>query len=127
MRLPTLRVAEMHAARNLPTYAYFFTYCSPAAKGMLGACHALELPFVFGTIDAPLQEHFAGTGAAVRALSDTMMRAWSSFAATGAPEGASREWPRFDVERRMTRVFDVATRTEMAPHDEERAVWEGIL
>jgi para-nitrobenzyl esterase len=126
-RLPTIRMAEMHAARNLPTYAYFFTYCSPAAKGALGACHALELPFVFGTLDAPMQEHFAGSGATVRALSDTMMRAWTSFAATGAPEAARGEWPRFDVERRMTRIFDVTTRTEMAPHDEERAAWESIL
>jgi para-nitrobenzyl esterase len=126
-RLPTIRMAETHAARNLPTYCYFFTYCSPAAKGALGACHALELPFVFGTLDAPMQEHFAGSGDTVRALSDTMMRAWSSFAATGAPETALGEWPRFDVERRMTRIFDVTTRTEMGPHDEERAAWEGIL
>jgi para-nitrobenzyl esterase len=126
-RLPTGRVTEMHAARNLPTYAYFFTYSSPAAKGLLGACHALELPFVFGTLDAPMQEHFAGSGTAVRALSDTMMQSWSSFAATGAPEAPPGEWPRFDVEQRMTRIFDATTRTVVAPHDEERAAWEGIL
>ena len=126
-RLPSIHMAEMHAARNLPTYAYLFTYSSPAAKGLLGACHALELPFVFGTLDAPMQEHFAGTGAAVRALSDTVMRTWTSFAASGAPEATLADWPRFDVERRMTRVFNVTTRTEMAPHDEERAAWEGIL
>jgi para-nitrobenzyl esterase len=126
-RLPTVRVTEMHAARNLPTYAYFFAHSSPAAKGLLGACHALELAFVFGTLDAPMQEHFAGTGTAVRALSDTMMQAWSAFAATGAPEAAPGEWPRFDVEQRMTRIFDATTRTEAGPHDEERAAWEGIL
>ena len=31
-------------------------------RGALSACHALEIPFVFGTIDAPLQDRFAGTG-----------------------------------------------------------------
>ena len=47
-------------ARGLPTYAYFFSYPSPALGGALGACHALELPFVFGNLDAPQQERFAG-------------------------------------------------------------------
>ena len=54
-RIPSIRFAEAHAARGLPTYAYLFTYCSPALRGVLGACHALELPFVFGTLDAPLR------------------------------------------------------------------------
>jgi para-nitrobenzyl esterase len=127
-RIPSVRFAEMHVARRLPAYAYFFTYPSPAVRGALGSCHALELPFVFGTLDAPLQEHFAGTGKAVQNLSAAMMQAWSTFAATGAPhDDATDCWPRFDVESRATRVFDVPSRIEQAPYDDERAAWDGIL
>ena len=127
-RIPSIRVAEMHAKRDLPTYVYLFSYASPARGGSLGACHALELPFVFGTFDAPLQDRFAGTGQAALGLSDSMMRAWSRFAATGVPHGnCADEWPRFDTERRATRVFDASSRIEHGPHDDERAAWEGIL
>jgi para-nitrobenzyl esterase len=123
-RLPSVRTAELHAARGLPTYAYFFSYSSPALGGALGACHALELPFVFGNLDAPQQERFAGKGEAVRALSAEMMQAWSHFARTGTPGDS---WPRFDVEQRATRVFDTPSRIERAPHDEERAEWDGLF
>ena len=40
---------------------YVFTWPSPAA-GVLGACHAIELPFVFGTLDAPNMAGFSAGG-----------------------------------------------------------------
>jgi para-nitrobenzyl esterase len=127
-RIPSIRVAEMHAARGLPTYAYMFSYVSPARGGSLGACHALELPFVFGTFDAPLQDRFAGGGKDVRGLSDVIMKAWTTFAARGVPhENCADEWPCFDTETRATRVFDLSSRIEHGPHDDERAAWEGIF
>ena len=122
-RLPSVRTAELHSAQGLPTYSYFFNYSSPGLHGTLGACHALELPFVFGTLDAPMQDRFAGTGPAVQALSADMMRAWSSFARSGSP---GDDWPEFDAVRRITRVFDTPSRVEEAPFDEERAAWDGI-
>jgi para-nitrobenzyl esterase len=122
-RLPSVRTAELHAARGLPTYSYFFSYSSPGLHGTLGACHALELPFVFGTLDAPMQDRFAGTGPAVQALSREMIGAWSGFAKTGSP---GSDWPLFDAGRRATRVFDTPSRVEDAPFDEERAAWNGI-
>jgi len=127
-RIPSMRVAEMHVARGLPTYVYMFSYVSPARGGSLGACHALELPFVFGTLDAPLQDRFAGKGQAAQDLASVMMRAWSAFAATGVPhDNCADEWPRFDTEQRATRVFDVSSRTEYGPHHVERAAWNGIF
>jgi para-nitrobenzyl esterase len=122
-RLPSVRTAELHAARGLPTYSYFFSYSSPGLHGALGACHALELPFVFGTLDAPMQDRFAGTGPAVEALSREMIEAWSGFAKAGSP---GSDWPLFDTGRRATRVFDTPSRVEDAPFDEERAAWNGI-
>jgi para-nitrobenzyl esterase len=128
-RIPSIRFAEAHSARGLPTYVYLFTYASPALHGALGASHALELPFVFGTLDAPLQDRFAGTGDGVRALSESMMRSWTAFARTGNPAGDGPEgaWPRFYASDRLTRILDLPSRVERAPFDAERRAWGPVL
>lgn len=102
-RLPTLRFAEAYRALA-PTYVYHFTYGSPGLRGELGACHALDLPFVFGTYDTPGQERFAGTGPGVEALSRTMRDAWTGFARGEAPwaqYGDARETMELDLESRV--------------------------
>jgi para-nitrobenzyl esterase len=127
-RIPSIRFADAHAARKLPVHMYFFTHGSPAMRGALGSCHALELPFVFGTLDTPLQDRFAGTGPEVEALSRAMMRSWVAFAKTGDPNyDGGVEWARYDARRRATMIFDKAIRIEDAPFDEERAAWDGIF
>jgi carboxylesterase type B len=47
-RVPSMRLAELHAQRTTDTYAYLFTWRSPPWEGRLGAGHGVELPFVFG-------------------------------------------------------------------------------
>ncbi len=128
-RIPSIRFAEAHAARGLPAYAYLFTHASRALRGALGACHALELPFVFGTLDAPLQDRFAGTGERVQALSASIMQSWTAFARTGDPAGEGPEgaWPRFDARARLTRILDLTCRVESAPFDAERQAWDALL
>jgi para-nitrobenzyl esterase len=123
-RLPTLRLLEAQASHQAATYSYLFTYRSPAAGGFLGACHALEIPFVFGTLTDPPIDRFTGTGAGPEVLSRRMMKAWLSFAHTGDPSTDEMVWPRFEPERRSTMVLDVETRVEDAPLDEERRAWE---
>jgi para-nitrobenzyl esterase len=128
-RIPSIQYAEAQAKRGLPTHMYLFTHGSPAMRGALGACHALELPFVFGTLDAPLQDRFAGAGPEVDALSAAMMRSWIAFAKTGDPnyDGATVPWPLYDAHRRTTMIFDDTIRVEDAPLDAERAAWDGIV
>ncbi|HKP59139.1 MAG TPA: carboxylesterase/lipase family protein [Polyangiales bacterium] len=124
-RIPSIRFAEAYRARQPHTFMYLFTYESPSMRGALRACHALELPFVFGTLDAPFQDRFAGTGPAVDALSETMMDAWLSFAKTGNPSNLrAGDWVPYDTQRRATMVFDRQSRLEDAPYDEERAAWD---
>ena len=53
-------------ARITPTYCYRFDWESPFANLGLGACHGLELPFVFGTMDNPLIALFAGSSPEAR-------------------------------------------------------------
>ncbi len=124
-RMPSVRFAEAYRAHQPRTFMYLFTYESPAMRGALRACHALEIPFVFGTLAAPFQDRFAGRGPHVNALSEVMMDAWLAFARTGNPSTLSAgDWVPYDPERRATMVFDRVTRLEDAPYEEERAVWE---
>ncbi len=60
-RVGSVRAAAAHAGQA-DTYCYLFTWESPAMQGALGSCHALEIPFVLGTLDAPGMGRFAGTG-----------------------------------------------------------------
>ncbi|MFD2500724.1 carboxylesterase family protein [Rhizorhabdus histidinilytica] len=46
-RWPARRFAEEHRGR---THMYEFDWRSPAFRGELGACHGLELPFMFDTL-----------------------------------------------------------------------------
>jgi para-nitrobenzyl esterase len=120
-RYGSVRLLEEHAARGAASYGYLFSYGSPALRGALGACHALDLPFVFGTLDAPNQDKFAGRGSDVEALSRAMMSAWASFARgdePALPDGSV--WPRYEPAHRMTVVFDRQVRVESDPFGEER-------
>lgn len=85
LHVPNELLARRHAARGNPVYRYRFTWEAPDRR----ACHALDLPFTFGTLDVGAWREFAGAdgvrAAAADALSARMREAWTSFAATGTP------------------------------------------
>jgi para-nitrobenzyl esterase len=127
-RLPAIRLAEAQRPHEPRTYMYFFTWESPARRGTLGSCHALELPFVFGTLGAPTMDRFAGKGPDADALSARMMDAWIAFARSGQPSHTSLpDWPAYDTSKRATLVFDRRCELVHAPLDAERAAWDAIL
>ena len=127
-RVPAIRLAEAQRVHQPRTYQYFFTWSSPARRGTLGACHALELPFVFGTLDAPTMDRFAGKGPEAEALSERMMDAWIAFARSGEPGHAELpDWPAYDAAKRATLVFDRECELAHAPLDAERAAWDGVI
>lgn len=126
-RVRSARAAAAHAAAGRPTWSYLFTWESPAMGGALGACHALEVPFVFGTLDAPGMDRFAGTGPRVAELSALMMDAWVAFARSGDPSHPGvGAWPCHDAERRATLVVGQATSVADAPFEAERQLWEAV-
>ena len=85
-RAPLMRQAELHAAHTPQTYAYLFTWPSPARDGRMGAAHGMEMPFVFGRLDDPRVGPLTGQERAVQRLSEQMMDAWIAFARTGNQE-----------------------------------------
>ena len=126
-RIGSIRAAEAQSAHT-STYMYLFDWESPAMGGALGACHALELPFVFGTLDNDGVDKFAGSGPEATRLSEQMMDAWLAFARSGDPSGpdasGSPHWPAYDGSRRATMVFGRDTHVEDAPYDDERLLWQ---
>ena len=121
-RIPALRLADAHASTRSATYMYEFAWPSPAFGGRFGACHALEIPFVFDTLDLgphQMQGALLGTDPP-EALAHAMHRAWVGFATTGDPG-----WPKYERERRATMRFDVISRVVDDPRAFERALWNG--
>jgi para-nitrobenzyl esterase len=102
---------------------YLFTWPSPMEGGALRACHALDLPFSFGTLDAPGMAAFAGSGPEAEALSATLRAAWTGFARDGDPSAPGLPWPRYDARRRATLELGSSCRVLEAPLDEERTLW----
>jgi len=87
--------------------------------GRLGACHALELGFVFDHLDCAgpmLGEH------PPQRLADDMHRAWVNFARNGDPG-----WPRYEMSRRPVMRFDTQGGIVVNdPASSTRQLWEGI-
>jgi para-nitrobenzyl esterase len=116
-RIPAIRLAEAYSQQQCAAYMYEFAWPSPLFNGQLGACHYLEIPFVFDTLDSntPLLG-----GQAPQQLADVMHGAWVAFAARGDPG-----WPRYDPVRRATMRFALPPQVVEDPGAAERALWEG--
>lgn len=92
-RDPSLGIAEIVSDRGGRVWAYNFQQKTDVLEGLLGSCHSLDIPFVFGTLHRiPL----VGQAANLESLSREMMHAWATFARDGVPAvtGGWTEWRR---------------------------------
>lgn len=122
-RMPAIRLAEARFSSRAPTFVYEFAWPSPAAGGLIGACHALEIPFVFDTLDRGAQQMMGPLlgDAPPQTLADAMHKAWVAFARSGDPG-----WPKYEKRRRATMQFDETSRVIDDPRAWERKLWEGV-
>jgi carboxylesterase 2/para-nitrobenzyl esterase len=118
-RIHALRLAEAHAKSPAATYMYEFAWRSPAFDGRLGACHEIEIPFVFDTLGNGT-EPLLGPNPPQR-LADTMHAAWVAFASRGDPG-----WPKYELSRRATMCFETTSKVVDDPRSTEWALWEGL-
>jgi para-nitrobenzyl esterase len=124
---PATQLAERHAAHGR-TWSYLFRWSLPLLRRPVGACHGLEIPFVFGSLRDPWLRPWMGATRGARDLSQRMQRAWIEFARSGDPrhEGLP-SWPRFEPERRPTLAFDARCALLESPFSETLPFWEGLL
>src|SRR6266498_112675 len=103
-------------ARRIPTPAP--AICSPQYNGLLGACHALEIPFVFDTLGAGTKPLLGPNPP--QKLADAMHASWVGFATNG-----DSGWPRYELDRMATMRFDTTPEVVYDPQSATRALWEG--
>lgn len=92
-RLPARKFAAAHRGR---THVYDFGWRSAAYGGTLGACHAMELPFVFNTLSTVSGAKGLAGENPPQALADHMHALWVQFAKDGA-----LPWPPYDATSRQ--------------------------
>jgi para-nitrobenzyl esterase len=117
---PTMAYADARLAAGIDSYMYQFTWNPETFDGQLGACHTLEVPFVFGTLDDPWGIELRGHDAP-RELAAEMQRAWVDFISTGRPG-----WDAYG-QTRVVRRFDVPGDVVRDPEPFRRQAWQGLV
>jgi len=116
-RMPSLMLADAQLAAGGKAYLYELTWAAPGMGGMLGSCHGLDVPLVFGNLlagqPAMLLE---GATSQAQAVSAQMRAAWTAFGAGGDPG-----WP--DHGDGSTRLFDLPPSVGAYPETISRAIW----
>ncbi len=102
-RASTFDLAAANAAAA-STHVYEFAW--PTDLPGLGACHVLEIPFVFDTID---EAHTLTGPNPPQPLADEIHAAWVAFATDGTPG-----WPEFTADEKNVRIFDTPASTTVA-------------
>ncbi|MGW7002686.1 carboxylesterase family protein [Streptomyces sp. NPDC054933] len=121
-RMPSLQLAQANAAVGGTSFLFELRLASPAFGGALGACHSLDVPLAFGTLDSPTGGALLGgppTPEAI-AVSRELQRAWVRFATTGDPG-----WAAYLPDRQLTRVLDAESKTLPYPEQASHQIWEG--
>ncbi|MCD2186336.1 carboxylesterase/lipase family protein [Actinomycetospora soli] len=122
---PSVQVMEGHSSAGNPVYAYRYDL-APRLLRLLGlrATHGSELYAVFGLASSRAGRVLTMLGGrrALRLISRSVQRDWTTFARTGAP---ASHWPRYTAEDRLTRIIDAHDRIESDPRRGRRLAWAG--
>jgi len=108
-RMPSLHLAERAVGR---AHFYELTWC-----GVLGACHGLDVPLVFGNLTSGQPATLIDDLAAAEVVSARMRAAWIAFATTGDPG-----WPTF--ESGLVQIFDTEAAVVPYPEVASRRIWQ---
>ena len=120
-RLPAIRQAEGHTRNGGRAYMYYWT--QPSSVRFRGACHAVELAYVFQN---PLETVFTGKPAD-SALTKMVGDMWANFARTGDPSIPGFVWPAYDEKRRLTAIISLSPHIESDPLKAQRKLLSPIL
>jgi para-nitrobenzyl esterase len=116
-RMASLKLAEAQLEAGGRAYLYELTWPAPGMGGVLGACHGLDVPLVFGNLTAGQPAALIGEPTPeAAALSEQMQQAWTAFATNGDPG-----WPGYDTG--STRLFDVEPAVTAYPEWVSRKIW----
>jgi len=115
------RLAEQHAGHNNPTWMYWFTWATPAFDGILGSCHALDVPFAFDNLSAPGTDMLTGDGSERAGIAARFADEIAQFATTSRPT-----WPAFDTTNRKTLEINAEFVVLSDPEKEIREIFQSL-
>lgn len=111
--------SERRAAQHGPTWVYNFTWKSPVDQGKWGAPHTIDIPFAFDNL--AFAASMTGTDAKTQQLASQYADTLLHFATTGDPNHAGLPaWPRYDLAKYPTMLWDSPAHVEDDPRGEER-------
>jgi para-nitrobenzyl esterase len=124
--MPDFRLADVRLGHDARVWMARFSWESPAGNGTFGACHGLEIPFLFwrpGQAGGFLDGHEVP-----RELANAMQDAWAAFARTGDPNCAGLPaWPRYEALRRSVMNLDTEPSVVHDPDGALRALWQDVV
>ncbi len=120
-RIPALKQAELHAANGNAVYNYYWTM--PGEDETTGACHAIELIYVFNN---PQVTTYNGD-IYNRELADAVQDMWVNFARTGDPGTEAITWQAYDAQTRMTMILGEDVHMESGLKEGQRKLVEPLL
>ena len=120
-RLPAIRQAERHAKNGGKVYMYYWT--QPSSIRFRGACHAVELAYVFRN---PQETIFTGAPADA-VLTKTVGNMWANFARTGDPSVPGFDWIAYDEKRRATAIISKSPHIKNDPLKAQRELLSPLL
>ena len=112
------RLAESHVAAGNPTWMYWFTWATPAFGGVLGSCHALDIPFAFDNLGAPGTDMLTGDGAERAGIATRFANEIAQFAKASEPT-----WPAFNLGNRQTLEINAKMNVLSDPEAEIRSLF----
>lgn len=110
--------SEQRCENNNPTWMYWFTWATPVFGGVLGSCHALDIPFAFDNLEAPGTDLLTGDGPERQSLANRFASEIVQFAQHGHPS-----WEQFNTETRPTLQLDTETSLIHDPEPEIRELY----
>jgi para-nitrobenzyl esterase len=125
--VPCRRLADAQLKHSADVWTYRFDWATPVYDGALGACHALELVFVFNNLSNPAAAYLSGDNAP-QDVADAMHQAWVAFVKTGDPQHAGiPKWTRHNTDDRPMMQFNTTSTLGHNLCADEIALWDGVL
>ena len=90
-RSPALKIAQLHSKNNGNAYLYYWTY--PSSIPYFGACHAVELAYIFNNLHVDI---FIGDKNINYKLAEVSQNMWANFAKSGNPSTKDCKWEKYD-------------------------------
>ncbi len=114
-RVPAIAMADAHSKNGGDVYMYYWEY--PSAIGKMGACHAVELAYVFNNLDETI---YTGNNIDEN-LAAEVQEMWVNFAKYGDPSTDKNNWREYTYDDPDTIVLDddIHMREELLHEQEE--------